>query len=70
MSGLDLLIGPALVALLVLAWLAVQRLWGRVFDLPRHADVLAERGSCASCIRAEICQSRDRTICLKEDQHG
>lgn len=69
MSGLDLLMGPALVALLFLVWLAVQRLWGRVFDLPRHADVLAERGSCASCIRAEICQSRDRIIFLKEDHH-
>jgi hypothetical protein len=70
MTGLDLLMGPAFLALLFIAWLAVQRLWGRVFDLPPHADMLAERGSCASCSRSKTCRSRSKTIVVVEDHHG
>jgi len=53
------LIGIGGIVGLMLVWLIVQTLWGRVFeDYISDEDVLADRRSCGNCGCATACSRR------------
>ena len=69
MSWSALLVGPLLVTVLFVAWLLVQRLWGRAFELSESADALEGRGRCSSCTCSAPCQTPSRQRPSTEVMH-
>ena len=61
----QLLAVTALVAMLV-AWVAVQRLWLGAFSIDGEADALAERGGCGSCSCVASCRRKPSTTQRQE----
>ena len=58
----DYLLALTIPPVLMLIWVAVQRIWRRYFDVPDvHGDVLAGRGDCGNCDCASHCDENDST---------
>jgi len=55
------LIAAGIILFLMIAWIGVQSLWGKVFaENVNDEDVLAERRSCSNCGCTTVCINKSK----------